>query len=113
MNRKNHLVSLAVASALASSICGVALADQQSGPAATTATTTAAAAPSDQLATIVVTATKRKTLEQDTPISMTVLTAANIADRGVTDFNTLVARASRISRCAPPAPIRPSTRCAA
>jgi outer membrane receptor protein involved in Fe transport len=89
MNRKNHLVSLAVASALASSACGVALADQQSGPAATTATATEAAAPSDQLATIVVTATKRKTLAQNTAISMTVLTANDISNRGLTDFNTL------------------------
>jgi iron complex outermembrane recepter protein len=88
MNRKNQLVSLAVAAALAGSLGGVAWADQQSGPAAT-ATTATAAAPSDELATVVVTATKRKTLEQNTPISMTVLTAANIADRGVTDFNTL------------------------
>jgi outer membrane receptor protein involved in Fe transport len=89
MNRKIHLVSVAVAAALASSVGGVARADQQSGPTATTATAATAAAPSDELATVVVTATKRKTLAQDTPISMTVLTAANIADRGVTDFNTL------------------------
>ena len=47
------------------------------------------AAPSNRLTEIVVTATKRRTLAQDTPISMTVLTAANIADRGLTDFNTL------------------------
>lgn len=45
--------------------------------------------PSERLTEIVVTATKRKTLAQDTPISMTVLTAANIADRGLMDFNTL------------------------
>jgi iron complex outermembrane recepter protein len=89
MNRKIHLVSLAVAAALASSVGGVAWADQQSGPTATTATAATTAAPSDELATVIVTATKRKTLAQDTPISMTVLTAANIADRGVTDFNTL------------------------
>ncbi|MFZ0497674.1 MAG: TonB-dependent receptor [Steroidobacteraceae bacterium] len=88
MNRKIHLVSVAVASALASSLAGIAWADQQSGPAAA-APTTEATASADQLATVVVTATKRKTLAQDTPISMTVLTAANIADRGVTDFNTL------------------------
>jgi iron complex outermembrane receptor protein len=80
MNRKTQLVSLAVAAALAGSLTGTARADQ---PAA------AAAVSPDELATVVVTATKRKTLAQDTPISMTVLTAANIADRGVTDFNTL------------------------
>jgi iron complex outermembrane recepter protein len=89
MSRKIRLVSLAVASALASSLGSVAWADQQSGPSATTNATATAATPSDELATVVVTATKRKTLAQDTPISMTVLTAANIADRGVTDFNTL------------------------
>jgi outer membrane receptor protein involved in Fe transport len=75
----NQWVSLAVAAALAGSLGGRARAAQ---PAATGMAT-------DQLATIVVTATKRKTLAQNTPISMTVLTAADIADRGVTDFNTL------------------------
>jgi iron complex outermembrane receptor protein len=80
MNRKSHLVSLAVAAALAGSLTGNARADQ---PAA------AAPASMDQLATVVVTATKRRTLEQNTPISMTVLTGANIANRGLVDFNTL------------------------
>jgi iron complex outermembrane recepter protein len=88
MNRKINLVSFAVASALAGCIGGVAWADQQSGPAATEAPVTAAT-PSDQLATVVVTATKRKTLAQNTAISMTVLTANDIANRGLTDFNTL------------------------
>ncbi|HEY6514519.1 MAG TPA: TonB-dependent receptor, partial [Steroidobacteraceae bacterium] len=86
MNRKIHLVSVAVAAALASTLGGVAWADQQSGPSATTAP---AATSPDELATIVVTATKRRTLAQDTPISMTVVTASDIANRGVTDFNTL------------------------
>jgi outer membrane receptor protein involved in Fe transport len=86
MNRKNHLISVAVAAALASTLGGVAWADQQSGPSATTAP---AATTSDELATVVVTATKRRTLAQDTPISMTVVTASDIANRGVTDFNTL------------------------
>jgi iron complex outermembrane recepter protein len=76
---KNHLVSLAVAVALAGSLADLARADQ---PAATPGS-------ADQLATIVVTATKRRTLAQDTPISMTVLTAADISNRGLTDFNTL------------------------
>jgi len=80
MNRKNHLVSLAVAAALAGSLGGVARADQ---PAA------AVGVPTDQLATVVVTATKRATVAQETPISMSVLTAADIANRGLTDFNTL------------------------
>ena len=78
MMRRNHLVALAVAATLGSVAAGAAHAAAQPS-----------AAPSDQLAEIVVTATKRKTVAQDTPISMTVLTAANIANRGLTDFNTL------------------------
>jgi len=81
MNRKTQLISLAVAAALAGSLSGGARADE---PAAA-----APAASMEQLATVVVTATKRKTLAQNTPISMTVLTSANIADRGLVDFNTL------------------------
>ena len=79
MNRKTQLVSLAVAAALAGSLNGAARADQ---PAT-------ASVSADQLATIVVTATKRQTLAQNTPISMTVLTAADISNRGLNDFNTL------------------------
>ena len=78
MNRNVHLVSLAVTAALAASLAGTARADQP-----------ATAVSSDELATVVVTATKRQTLAQQTPISMTVLTASDIADRGLTDFNTL------------------------
>jgi iron complex outermembrane receptor protein len=80
MNRKNQLVSVAVAAALAGSLAGVARADQ---PAAV------AAVSPDQLQTVVVTATKRRTLAQNTAISMTVLTASDISNRGLTDFNTL------------------------
>ncbi|HWF99895.1 MAG TPA: TonB-dependent receptor [Steroidobacteraceae bacterium] len=80
MNRKTQLVSMAVAAALAGSLTGVARADQ---PAAV------AAVSPEQLQTVVVTATKRQTLAQNTPISMTVLTSADIANRGLTDFNTL------------------------
>jgi iron complex outermembrane recepter protein len=80
MKPGKHLVSLAVATALAGSLAGIARAGQ-SAPAPV--------ASMGQLATIVVTATKRKTLAQNTPISMTVLTAADIGNRGVTDFNTL------------------------
>jgi len=79
MSRINRLVPLAVAAALGAAGAGATFAAE---PAA-------AQAQSQQLAEVVVTATKRRTLSQDTPISMTVLTATNIADRGVTDFNTL------------------------
>jgi iron complex outermembrane recepter protein len=82
MNRKIHLVSVAVAAALASSICLTARAQLATPTAATPVS-------ADELATVVVTATKRKTLAQNTAISMTVLTAADISDRGLTDFNTL------------------------
>lgn len=78
MNRNSHLVSLAVATALAASLAGTARADQP-----------AASVSPNELGTVVVTATKRQTLAQNTPISMTVLTAADITDRGLTDFNTL------------------------
>ena len=81
MNRRNHPVCVAVAAALAGSLTGVAsAADQPAAEAPDSA---------DQLTTVVVTATKRATAAQDTPISMTVLTASDIADRGLTDFNTL------------------------
>jgi len=86
MNRKIHLVSVAVAAALASSLYVTARADEPATPAAPAAATPA---PADQLATVIVTATKRKTLAQNTSISMTVLTANDIANRGLTDFNTL------------------------
>jgi iron complex outermembrane receptor protein len=79
MSRNSLLVSLAVATALGAAGTGATFAAEPG----------AAAQQPQQLAEVVVTATKRRTLSQDTPISMTVLTAANIADRGVTDFNTL------------------------
>jgi iron complex outermembrane recepter protein len=43
----------------------------------------------DQLQTVVVTAEKRSTSEQDTPISITAVSAEEIATRGLTDFNSL------------------------
>jgi outer membrane receptor protein involved in Fe transport len=88
MNRNIHLVSLAVAAALAGGLAGVARAGQPA-PVESADQPAAAVESADQLATVVVTATKRQTLAQDTPISMTVLTASDIANRGLTDFNTL------------------------
>ena len=79
MMRRNHVVAIAVAAILGSA----------GATAAYAADAQMSTAPSNRLAEIVVTATKRKTLAQDTPISMTVLTAANIANRGLVDFNTL------------------------
>ena len=43
----------------------------------------------EQLAPVVITATKRTTTVQDTAASITAVTAAEIADRGLTDFNSL------------------------
>jgi outer membrane receptor protein involved in Fe transport len=76
---RNQVLAIAVAAALGSA-----------GAAATyAADSQPSTAPLNQLAEVVVTATKRKTFAQSTPISMTVLTAANISDRGLADFNTL------------------------
>ena len=75
--RRNHLVALAVAAALGSVHAG---------------TLYAAAQPSDtppELAEIVVTATKRKTTIQTTPASITAVTGADIASRGLPDFDSL------------------------
>jgi outer membrane receptor protein involved in Fe transport len=43
----------------------------------------------EQLAPVIITATKRATTVQDTAASITAVTAAEIADRGLTDFNSL------------------------
>jgi iron complex outermembrane recepter protein len=43
----------------------------------------------EQLATVVVTATKRATTEQTAPISLTAVTGDEIASRGIVDFDTL------------------------
>ncbi len=44
---------------------------------------------SNQLAPVVVTATRRKTTVQNTPISITAITATEIASRGITDSDSL------------------------
>jgi len=46
-------------------------------------------APPQELTTVVVTATKRTTTVQNTPISLTAVTSDEIASRGITDFQTL------------------------
>lgn len=46
-------------------------------------------ASAQQLAPIVITATKRRTIDQRTPISISVITGADVASRGITSFLTL------------------------
>ena len=43
----------------------------------------------DALVAVVITATKRSSTVQETPISVTAISADEIADRGVVDFDTL------------------------
>jgi iron complex outermembrane receptor protein len=45
--------------------------------------------PSDQLAEIVITATKRESTVQTTPISITAVSGADIQARGLADFTAL------------------------
>ena len=60
------------------------------GAGATYATgSSASVGPTDQLTEIVVTATRRSTTVQTTPISITAITSAQIAARGIADSDTL------------------------
>jgi outer membrane receptor protein involved in Fe transport len=58
-------------------------------PAAAAPAATNAPAAQDQLQTILVTATKRETSVQETPISITAVTTEEILSRGITDLQTL------------------------
>jgi outer membrane receptor protein involved in Fe transport len=51
----------------------------------------------DQLQEIVITATKRESTVQNTPISVTAISGADIANKGLTDFNSLAQTVPGIS----------------
>jgi iron complex outermembrane recepter protein len=51
----------------------------------------------NELEEVVITATKRESTVQDTPISVTAISAADIANKGLTDFNSLAQTVPGIS----------------
>jgi iron complex outermembrane recepter protein len=57
----------------------------------------AAADSGNDLEEVLITATKRESTVQDTPISVTAVSAADIANKGLTDFNSLAATVPGIS----------------
>jgi iron complex outermembrane recepter protein len=79
---KKVFATLTVAGAVAALCTGAAL-----GADTTVADNSAGAG--DTLQEVLITATKRESTVQDTPISVTAITAQDIADRGVVDFDTL------------------------
>jgi iron complex outermembrane recepter protein len=75
----------------------VALTAIGTGVAAAADATTEANSDTDTLQEVTITATKRTTTVQDTPISVTAITAEDIADRGVIDFDQLAQSVPGIS----------------
>ncbi len=80
MTRK---VQLILSAAVAVAVGGIATRDARAAAAVR-------ATPSGGLAEIVVTATRRRTTVQTTPISITAVTSAQIASRGLIDLDSLV-----------------------
>ena len=87
MTPRSQVMSLVLAVALGAISAGVAYADVAQPSVATP----------NQLATIVVTATKRATTIQTTPASITAVTSSEIASRGLVDFTSLAQSVPGIS----------------
>jgi len=83
-------ISLAIAAALGLAFAAGAHAQVQAQAAA-------GASAGDQLQEVIVTATKRSTDVQNTGASITAVTSAEIADRGIVDFNSLAQSVAGIS----------------
>jgi iron complex outermembrane receptor protein len=89
-------VGISLASLAAHADSGSAPSSKEARPVTSTAQNGGAAVPGaegpsgpDQLPTVVVTATKRASMAQSAPISLTAVTNEEIAARGITDFETL------------------------
>src|SRR5215472_16455303 len=83
-------ISQAIAAALGLALAAGAHAQVQAQAAA-------GASAGDQLQEVIVTATKRSTDVQNTGASITAVTSAEIADRGIVDFNSLAQSVAGIS----------------
>ena len=99
MKRKlsRQLLLIVSASLLASGAADVARAQQESG---------------EQLQEVIVTAQKRVSTVQETPISITAITGEDLQERGITDFSPVVQSVPGVSM-KPAGPDRPNSRCAA
>ena len=86
-NTAGSRIAQAVATALGLALAGSAYAQAQAQ----------ASASGDQLQEVVVTATKRSTDVQSTGASITAVTAEEISDRGIVDFNSLATSVPGIS----------------
>ena len=80
------MARLGLSTALGVCLCGVASAQQAPAPATNT-----------QLEEIVVTASKRSSTVQETPLSISAVTGQDMLDRGITDFNSVAATTPGVS----------------
>ena len=102
--------SMGAALLVAAALCGPALADPAAaGPAAPSGTPAKAGG---ELEEIVVTAEKRESTVQATPISMTALTGGDLAQAEHRERRGHGRQRSPAYRCVPRVPVKPSTRCA-